>query len=171
MIEEILKAIWFIFPAYIANASPPVISRLERLQKHNKPIDFGKLWRGKEIFGKGKTWNGLIFGVLAGTIFGALQGLTGIEPLITIKLAFMMSFGALVGDMIGSFVKRRLNMKRGKHLPLVDQLDFILGAFLFASFVIEINFTNLIILLIITPLIHILTNRIGYKLKLKREPW
>ena len=62
-------------------------------------------------------------------------------------------------------------MKRGKHLPLVDQLDFILGAFLFASFVIEINFTHLIILLIITPLIHILTNRIGYKLKLKREPW
>ena len=83
----------------------------------------------------------------------------------------MLALGALVGDLIGSLVKRRLNFERGKHFPLLDQLDFILGAFLFASFVIEINFKYMIILLIITPLIHILTNRIAHILKIKKEPW
>jgi CDP-2,3-bis-(O-geranylgeranyl)-sn-glycerol synthase len=177
MLEEILKAIWFIIPAYIANAMPVIISRSKKLQKYNNSVDFGKKFGNKVILGKGKTWVGLLFGVLGGTFFGLAQSLVDTEilpislPIMTISLAFMLSLGALVGDMIGSFIKRRLNFERGKSVFLLDQLDFIFGAFLFASFVIEINLTYLIILLIITPLIHMLTNRVGYKLGVKKEPW
>jgi len=167
----ILKALWFILPAYIANGTPPVLSKFKKLQKYNKPIDFGKTWKGKEILGKGKTWFGLFFGVLVGTVFGLIQNLTEIEPLMTLELAFMLAFGALVGDLIGSLIKRRMNLARGKSAPILDQLDFIFGAFLFASFVTKINLNYLIILIILTPLLHIGTNILAYELKLKKEPW
>lgn len=168
MIELILKAIWFAIPAYIANAAPAFFSKFK---KNSQPIDLGKKWRGKEILGEGKTWFGLFIGVLAGTFFGLIQSLTEVQPLMTLKLAFTLALGALIGDMVGSFIKRRVNLKRGKPAPLLDQLDFILGAFLFASFVTEIEFTYLLILIIITPLIHLGANILGYKLGMKKEPW
>lgn len=177
MLEEILKAIWFIFPAYIANAVPPLICKIKKLRDNNVPIDFGKQWKGKAIFGSGKTWIGLILGVLSGTLFGLIQsniiveGLSFTLPKMTIILAFMISLGSLIGDMIGSFIKRRLNLKRGAPAPLLDQLDFIFGAFLFAALVVEINLVYLIILSIITPIIHLSTNRVAYKLGIKKEPW
>lgn len=177
MLEEILKAIWFIFPAYIANAIPPLICKVKKLRENNVPIDFGKQLRGKAIFGNGKTWNGLILGVLAGTLFGLVQsniiveGLPFILPKMTILLAFMLSLGSLIGDMIGSFIKRRLNLKRGAPAPLLDQLDFIFGAFIFAALIIEINLVHLFILAIITPAIHLTTNKIAYKIGIKKEPW
>jgi CDP-2,3-bis-(O-geranylgeranyl)-sn-glycerol synthase len=171
MIWLILKTLWFILPAYMANAAPPVFARVRRLEKYHKPVDNGKKLKGKEIFGEGKTWLGLISGVLAGTVFGFLQSLTNVQPMMTLELAFTLSLGALIGDMIGSFIKRRLGFSRGKAVPLLDQLDFLLGAFILSSLVVEINFSYLIVLLIITPMIHLGTNIIGYKLKIKKVPW
>ena len=171
MIELILKAIWFIIPAYIANLTPAIISKSKKVQKYNRPIDGGKLYKGKTILGKSKTYLGLILGVLVGTLIGIFQSTVQIEPLMTISLAFMLSLGALVGDIVGSLIKRRLNIDRGRPAPFLDQLDFLAGAFLFAGLITTINFNYLIILLAITPIVHLSANVIGYKLKIKNEPW
>lgn len=171
MIILLLRALWFILPAYIANATPPVFARIRRIHKYHRPVDGGKKLKGKEIFGEGKTWLGLISGVLAGTAFGFLQSLTNVQPMMTLKLALALSLGALIGDMVGSFIKRRLGFGRGKAVPLLDQLDFLLGAFILSSLVVGINFSYLIILLVITPIVHLGANIIGYKLKIKKVPW
>jgi len=163
MINIIFSAIWFILPAYFANMAPVFISKIKRIQKYNKPIDFGKKIKGKEILGSGKTWFGFIFGVVVGTIIGALQG--------NYYLGFMLGLGALVGDSVASFIKRQLNISRGKKAPILDQLDFIIGAFLFSALIITFNWIHFVIIIIITPAIHLVSNIIGYKLKLKNEPW
>lgn len=143
---------------------PAAFHKIFVKQKLNYPIDFGKnFFDGKRIFGNGKTWNGLILGIFVGTLVGYLQ-----QNLI---LGLALSSGALFGDLVKSFFKRRLGIERGKLWFPFDQIDFILGAFLFASFIIRINFIYLVILLIITPLLHLATNFIGFKLKLKKEPW
>ncbi len=170
---NLLYAIWLIFPAYVANASAVIFGG-------GVPLDFGKKWRGKPIFGEGKTWRGLLGGTMAGVIVGMVMNI--IYPsfssgLNAILILFSLSFGALAGDLLESFLKRRMGRKRGEPWPIADQIDFLLGAF-FLSFLLSrewflSNFTpyRILFLLIFTPLIHLVTNLLAYVLKLKKVPW
>lgn len=169
MLNLIFQAIWFILPAYCANIAPVFFAKA--LAKYNHPLDFGKSWKGKRIFGDGKTWPGLISGTLVGGLAGFLQSLTLIQPVSSLQLGLLLGFGALTGDFVGSFIKRRIGLARGQSLPLMDQLGFIIFAFLFSLILIPFNWKYFIICLILTPVLHLGTNWIGFKLKLKREPW
>lgn len=130
-----------------------------------------------EFSGDGKTWNGLIFGTFVGGLVGYAQEIaqsaTSMQgfPQMTIVLGLLLGFGALTGDLIKSFFKRRLGFERGKSWFPFDQIDFILGAFLFSIALVPFNWKYLVILLIITPAIHWATNYTGFKLKLKKEPY
>ena len=50
------------------------------------------------------------------------EDLWGDRPFI---IFFLLSFGALFGDMSASFFKRRSNLKRGDKSPLMDMFDFV----------------------------------------------
>jgi CDP-2,3-bis-(O-geranylgeranyl)-sn-glycerol synthase len=77
--------------------------------------------------------------------------------------------GALTGDAFGSFVKRRFSFERGKSLPGLDQLGFLVFAILFAYPLAKISLLQIVFLLILTPFLHIGTNAVAYLLKLKEE--
>jgi len=79
--------------------------------------------------------------------------------------------GALMGDLAGAFLKRRLAIAPGGLLPVVDQVDFVVGAILFSLPLSIITLELAVAMLIITPPIHLLTNFLAYKLKLKSTPW
>ena len=91
----------------------------------------------------------------------------------------LCSYGAALGDLAGSFLKRRLNYPSGAPLWGVDQLDFALGAILFASIPAFIfpgiyyapDFNIIIFLLIITPSISIIANTVAYIAGWKNVPW
>ncbi len=107
-------------------------------------------------------------------LFFVLMGLpTNSKAILapTIFHGFLLSLGALTGDSIGSFIKRRLDLQRGQPAPILDQLDFIIGALIlsFIEFIPPLEI--IIVVLVLTPMIHLIANIIGYKLKLKREPW
>ncbi|MBS7287173.1 MAG: CDP-archaeol synthase [Candidatus Freyarchaeota archaeon] len=84
---------------------------------------------------------------------------------------FLLPLGALTGDLVGSFIKRRLNISRGHLAPGLDQLDFVAGAILLSSVVYIPPPELLITAIIVTPAIHLLANAAGYALHLKNEPW
>jgi CDP-2,3-bis-(O-geranylgeranyl)-sn-glycerol synthase len=174
---EFVKALLIIFPAYAANGFPP-------LARGRKPIDLGKNWNDRNrIFGNGKTFEGFAFGLFTGFLVGALEAYLYPElnayamqfnvtlPLITLFIGFMISFGALFGDLAGSFIKRRLGLKRGADVPLLDQWNFIIGATLFAMWFTEITVWMFLIMLLITPVVHRIANIVAYKIKIKKEPW
>lgn len=122
LLNIIVGAFWFILPAYFANGSPVIIGG-------GKPIDGGRMWRdGNRLFGDGKTYRGFIGGVLIGSIIGVIQFFFE-NPLegntSPIFRAFFLSLGALLGDLIGSFIKRRMNIDRGKPALGMDQLGFV----------------------------------------------
>ncbi len=86
-------------------------------------------------------------------------------------IAVLLAFGALFGDLCGSFVKRRVGFSRGESFPVLDQLEFVVGALLLASLIKVPRWEIVAILLILTPFIHLGTNFIGYKLGFKSEPY
>jgi CDP-2,3-bis-(O-geranylgeranyl)-sn-glycerol synthase len=160
--QLIIEALKFIFPAYCANAIPVITGG-------GYPIDFGKkFFDGKPILGKNKTFRGFFSGLIVGTTVGLLESWFFNYP---ISFGLLLSLGALFGDLAGAFLKRRIGMAPGDLLPIVDQIDFIVGAILF-SLPLSILDSNLAIaVLIITPPIHLLTNFAAYKLGLKSNPW
>jgi CDP-2,3-bis-(O-geranylgeranyl)-sn-glycerol synthase len=171
-IIDVGYALWFIFPAYCANAIPVIFGG-------GHPVDFGKIfWDGKPILGSHKTLRGFFSGLVVGTLVGFLQTLLFQHVLFQydaqlrydVLLGFMLSLGALVGDLVESFIKRRLDLPPGSSLPIADQLDFVVGAFLFSLPVSPLpSLLTVLIILVITPLIHFLTNLLTNLLGIRRK--
>ncbi len=181
MITLVLKTIWLLLPAYTPN-------NFAVLFGGGKPIDLNKNFiDGRRIFGDGKTIRGFVAGVIGGIIVANLQLIIersfGFEVYSSVAhvyirfllLVFLLSFGSMTGDLFGSFVKRRLGFERGRSLPVLDQLMFLVFAYAFASALDEFHmlFTMDILItgVIITPALHLLVNVMAYKLKLKDVWW
>ncbi|MFX1514056.1 MAG: CDP-archaeol synthase [Promethearchaeota archaeon] len=139
----IIASTWFILPAYIADMTPTIF-------RGWGPIDRRRQWKwdGRRILGDGKSLRGSLGGVLTGAVIGLLQGFLLeqdavmdlledflISDLITGDLlvdytirGLLLGFGTILGDLIGSFIKRRLNFERGVNAPFLDQLGFLVCA-------------------------------------------
>lgn len=169
-------------PAYLPNNFAVLLGG-------GKSIDMGKKFsNGQRILGDGKTYRGTIAGTLGGIGSGlALNFIASSYPSLGLPsfgegkelmlVLVGLSFGAMLGDIVASFFKRRRGLKRGEALILVDQLDFVFGSWfltllLAPNWFLE-NFTALTLLtiLIVTPVLHRITNVIGYLIKAKKEPW
>ena len=169
MCKEVLgliaSALWFILPAYSANATPVVLGG-------GRPIDGGRKFRdGRPIFGPGKTIRGFVAGLVAGPVVGALQGVWAGDVFTYTVIGFLLALGALTGDLLGSFIKRRLGISRGGAAPGLDQLGFITLALLFASSLRLPSWEVVLTIFILTPPIHLATNFVGYKLGFKSRPY
>jgi CDP-2,3-bis-(O-geranylgeranyl)-sn-glycerol synthase len=174
---------WFVFPAYAANAAPVLLGG-------GMPMDFGRNFVDqRRLLGDGKTIRGFVGGMIGGLLVGVFEAfianyviyeagkLTVLSPVAIDTLqctplrAFLLSLGALVGDTLGSFAKRRIGLERGSPVPLLDQLTFLVGALTLVSLVFPFQLEYALVLLIATPLIHLAANAISYFLGLKRVPW
>jgi CDP-2,3-bis-(O-geranylgeranyl)-sn-glycerol synthase len=158
----IVEALKFIFPAYCANAVPVIAGG-------GTPMDFGKNFTdGKRVFGNNKTYRGFFFGLAVGIAVGFMEVMVFNYPLL---FSVLSPLGALLGDLTAAFLKRRLGIAPGGLLPVIDQVDFVVGALLFSLPLAIIYWQLAVAVLIITPPIHLLTNFVAYKLKLKKNPW
>jgi CDP-2,3-bis-(O-geranylgeranyl)-sn-glycerol synthase len=179
MLELIVKTIWLLLPAYTPN-------NFAVLFGGGKPLDFGKHFiDGKRILGDGKTIRGFIAGVFGGVFTAHIQ--LAIEKIFRfsvyssldyssfIQIVFLLSFGAMFGDAIGSFVKRRFGVERGKSFPILDQLTFLITAYLLASrcyaFYRLFTWDVIVTGIVITPVLHLAINVLAYKLGLKDVWW
>ena len=102
-----------------------------------------------------------------------------INFLVLIIRIVLASYGAVLGDLFGSFLKRRLDIKSGAPFWIVDQLDFALVALLFVSipgfiapnlFLLPDIFI-IIFLIILTPAVSIIANTVAFIIGLKDVPW
>ncbi len=159
----------YLIPLYIANATPILI--------HGKtPLDFNKKLFGKPIFGKGKTIIGAASGIIAGAAAGAVISIfipSVLEVLPNyIFLAFILGLGAILGDLVKSFFKRRYGIKSGEKWAVADQLDFVAGGIVLSALLTRMpEWWVIIALLVATFFIHSATNFVAFRLKLKKVPW
>jgi CDP-2,3-bis-(O-geranylgeranyl)-sn-glycerol synthase len=184
-LEAIPQALWFFLPAFVANPTAVVFGG-------GKPIDFGRTLRdGERLFGDGKTWRGLAGGTLSGAFLGFLLSVpfnlvTPNSPSsfgsygVAFAASAVLAFGALLGDLVGAFLKRRMHKPRGAKAPVLDQYDFVVGALLLSlaipwwsvpRFFSGDALLGLLAIILITPALHRAVNVIGYRIGQKREPW
>ncbi len=192
-LEAIPQALWFFLPAFVANPSAV-------LWGGGTPMDFGRTLRdGERLLGDGKTWRGLIGGTLSGALLGLLLflpfglaapastwsfGLPATDPAAAALQAFaasaVLALGALLGDVVGAFLKRRMHKPRGAKAPGLDQYDFVVGGLLLSLVVSGWSvprffsgdaWYGFLAIILITPALHRGVNILGYKIGKKHEPW
>jgi len=173
-----LQSFYFMLPAYFANMAPVIFRKMKFL---DIPIDFNKKINKNPILGKNKTYRGLFFGILLSIITAFIQfmliknelfrNISIIEYDNWILFGFCMGFGALLGDSIKSFFKRRANISSGKPWPFFDQIDYIIGSFLITKIFFDISLDIMIMSTVLSVFLTILINNIAYILKIRDEPW
>jgi CDP-2,3-bis-(O-geranylgeranyl)-sn-glycerol synthase len=157
ILNSIISSIWRYLPAYFANATPVAFGG-------GPALDGGEKWLdGKPFLGSHKTLRGSIAGIFAGLLIGFLQG--------SALVGFAQGLGAILGDLISSFLKRRWDVAPGESFPLLDQLDFIIVAVLLSQPLVNSSVQAIIIIIIVTVPIHYLTNYLSWMLKMKDNPW
>ena len=197
LLSTVFEALWLLLPAYLANILPVFVGG-------GTPIDFGRTWKdGKPILGPGKTWRGLLLAPLLAALLTWLLRLAVTETrwghladwskwgpegsFWWFLIAYSLGLGALVGDAVKSFFKRRTGRERGARWPGFDQLDFVVGSLLFCFlvssllfalglvtphfFLADFTWPRLLVILVLTPGLHLLVNILGWKLGLKEVPW
>ena len=179
VLETIVVAFWAMLPAYVPNNAAV-------LAGGGRPIDGGRSWGGRRLLGDGKTWRGTAAGILAGvalaavlTLFAAdARAATGIAvPAFTPAAALSLAAGAMLGDVLASFLKRRTGRERGAMFPGLDQLDFVVVSLPLTALVATDWFRTvftlevILVVVVLTPVLHVATNVLAFKLGLKNEPW
>ncbi|MFH1657635.1 MAG: CDP-archaeol synthase [bacterium] len=180
VIQFLISCVYFFLPAYFTNMAPPLAGRINILAI---PVDFGKKLGGKPILGSHKTWRGVLFGLMTGISVAYCQLWLYQLPVIRkisffdysevniLALGFLLSAGVLFGDMLFSFFKRRLNLIPGQPWLPFDQIDYVVGAFLFLTPYLALDITIWLTIFVLSFFLHIIFNRLGYWIGLHNSKW
>ena len=180
LLIAVLAAVYFMLPAYVANLSGLAFGG-------GTPVDGGKECKdGRRLIGNGVTWKGLQNGTIIGTLVGVVLGIVGTfygdlsaltGGIIDLHvygsvfggliLGFLMAFGALLGDAVGSFLKRRIGLERGAPAPIMDQLDFVIGALVLSLLVVQISWEFFIIIALLSLVLYLGSNTFAYLIGIK----
>lgn len=182
----ILQTIYLGLPAIAANIVPLPLAKLPVLRHWNMPMDFGKTrGGGQRILGDHKTWRGFIGGIVAALLVTVLQQWLGrTYHLAWLELfdyqapgiylaGFLLGFGAMAGDAIRAYFKRRRNLPPGARWFPWDNMDSTAGAILLLSLSV-VYFPGWQVLctgILLGPAIHLIANPIGYLFGWKKVWW
>lgn len=108
VLEVLVLVVW-------ANAVP-VLTRLILGARLGAPVDAGLVLRdGRPLFGGSKTWRGITSALVTTPLVAVLLG-------VPWTLGLGIAIGAMAGDLMASFLKRRLGLASSSSLLVVDQL-------------------------------------------------
>lgn len=152
IISHILIVLGCMIPAMIANATPVLVRHI--------PFWWQAIWLA--WLGAHKTWRGLISGTVVGTVvwyyiltqLWTMMSHSGIlhfyvHGVSLWLLAFLLSFGALVGDAFKSYRKRRNHIPSGEVFMPWDQIDYIMGAFVLSCWCINWSYIDFMLMCVL----------------------
>jgi CDP-2,3-bis-(O-geranylgeranyl)-sn-glycerol synthase len=147
-----------------ANGAPIVATYLLG-SRFAKPVDLGiELADGQRLLGETKT----VRGVLAAIAFTACMGLVAGPSWQTGALAGALAMG---GDLLSSFVKRRLRIPPSGKAPGLDQIPEALLPLAVLHEPLALGYTDIAICVTLFLLIDITLSRLLYRLHIRKRPY
>lgn len=174
------QTFWYFLPALLANMAPVFAAYFNWLPVLNRPLDGGMKLGEQPLLGANKTIRGLIIGLIFGSIMALiqywLQPLALLEPFTMVILATpgyavawgsLLGFGALFGDAIKSFFKRRLHIASGASWSPWDQIDIVIGVILVTWWIAPLSYLHIITAFIIISCGMLITSYLGKIIRIK----
>lgn len=137
-------------------------------------------WNGPisvRLFGSHKTFVGFTVGIIAGLIAAYVQ--VRFAPAVFLRwhndewlaVGLACGVGAMGGDLVKSFFKRRQGIAPGKSWVPFDQLDFAAGALLLLAFFVPLSISDVALILVFTFAADIAVNQISFRAGIRDTPW
>ena len=147
----------------VANAAPIVARELlgERL---NWPLDGGKTFiDGAPIFGSTKTVRGLLASLLMCAAGAAALGLSA-------SFGAGFAAAAMLGDLVSSFIKRRMGVASSSPVTGLDQIPEALFPTLAALPYLDLSALDVAIIVTLFFFLDIAVSPVLYRLKIRKIP-
>lgn len=148
----------------LCNGAPIVAAALLK-NRWNRPVDGGfRYTDGRFLLGESKTLRGLLVAMIVAVLAAGLLGF---------GFAFGVLFGAMsmLGDLVSSFIKRRLNIAVSGQALLLDQLPESLIPLLYAQQVGLLGMPEVLIGVVLFTVVELLVSPILHKLKIRKRPF
>ncbi len=153
-----------LFLIVLANGAP-VLSQKVFGDRFNLPVDFGWLFiDGKRLLGDSKTWRGILASLVATAPAAWLLG-------YEIETGLLLALFSMLGDMLSSFIKRRLSMPSSSMAPLIDQIPESLLPAWFLRVQFELELLPIVILVALFIVLELVLSRILYEWGIRRKPY
>ncbi len=148
----------------VANGVPVLATRFWK-QRFATPLDGGlKFLDGEPILGPSKT----IRGVVASIVVTALIGLVlGFDAALGATLAGL----SMLGDLLSSFVKRRLGLNVHAQALGLDQIPEALLPLLILRDSLGLNWGDIIFVTLVFLLLGLLLSRVLYRMGIREHPY
>jgi CDP-archaeol synthase len=148
----------------VANGAP-VVAKLILGAHLSSPLDLnGKFIDGKPLLGPTKTIRGLLIAIVATTACAPLLGL-GIE------IGLLVGATAMAGDLLSSFVKRRLNLPPSGRATGLDQIPESLFPLLACRASLELSALDILVVCALFFVGEILLSRLLFRLHVRDRPY
>jgi hypothetical protein len=145
--------------------STPVIGKRILGEKMAFPIDGGLILSdGQPLFGKSKTIRGVVLALLVTTM---------LAPLVDLEFmnGAMVSAAAMIGDLLSSFLKRRLKIPPSGMTIGLDQIPEALLPALVARCVLPLTSSDIAAIVSIFFVAELFFSRIFFALKIRDQPY
>lgn len=146
---------------WMANMGMSFSPLIKYLPVDDYSLDSGRELYGQPLFGERVTIGGLLLAIGFGNVFGLFLG---------IKVGTVIGVLSFVGDISGSFIKRRFNISPGAYVPILDHSDyFLMNLPVFYWY--GMSTGAIIIGFTVTLIVHPIVCLVGYRLGLQENPW
>ncbi len=148
----------------LANGTPVVAKKIFG-GRFARPLDGGlKFFDRRPLFGASKTIRGILLSILV-TAAGA--PLVGLQP----RVGALAAAVAMAGDLLSSFVKRRLGFRPSSRAPGLDQVPESLLPLLACRHALSLTAADIALGVAVFFVGELVLSRLFYKLHLRDEPY
>lgn len=148
----------------LANALPVAAKRILGAA-YAWPLDGGAtLWDGRPLFGHSKTIRGIVVSLLGTALVSVLMGLGW-------ELGLLIAASAMAGDLLSSFVKRRLGLPPSSQARGLDQIPESLLPFVAARCLVPAGWLDVAVGTAIFVIAEPIVSRILFRLNLRDRPY
>ncbi len=129
------------------------------------PVDCGYRWFDRRpLFGASKTWRGLLFAVLAGSLSAPWMGFHWQDG------AWFACY-SMLGDLLSSFIKRRAGYPESSCFRAVDTIPESLLPALLLQQTLSLSYPAIIIVVLLFSILEALLSPILYWLHIRKRPY
>jgi CDP-2,3-bis-(O-geranylgeranyl)-sn-glycerol synthase len=161
---QILIVLKLLILVTVANGAPVIAKRVlgDRLAW---PLDGeARFVDGKPLFGTSKTIRGIVLAVLATSVAAPLLGLT-------LATGALIGLGAMGGDLLSSFIKRRLGLKPSSRATGLDQIPESLIPVLLCRQELALSAIDIAAVVILFFVGEIVLSRLLFQLRIRDRPY
>jgi CDP-2,3-bis-(O-geranylgeranyl)-sn-glycerol synthase len=164
MADHFLVIVEILMLLGVANGTPIFAARLLG-QRLNAPLDGGLKWPdGRPLFGPSKTVRGLVLSVVCTTLVAILLGYEWIT-------GAGLASASMFGDLLSSFLKRRLGLRVHSQAFGLDQIPESLLPLLVLRQQLGLGYGDIAIIVATFIVLELVLSRLLFRLHIRDRPY